>query len=36
MWTRQLLFLSPMCMNQPLKVMELEAYEANAFPMSLV
>ncbi len=32
-WKRQPLFHSPMCTNQPLRVMELGAYGANAFPM---
>jgi hypothetical protein len=36
MWTRQFLFHSPMCTNKPLRVMELEVYKANAFPMSLM
>jgi hypothetical protein len=32
-WKRQPLFHSPMFTNQPLRVMELGAYRANAFPM---
>jgi hypothetical protein len=36
MWKRQTLFHSPMCSNQPLRMMELGAYRAIIFPTSFM